>query len=49
MKQVKKLNGTACRAKELTEANAILTAEVTSFRETLDKTKVDAVKEYKDS
>ena len=46
---MKKLNGIACQAKELTEANAILTAEVTSLRETLDKTKADAVKEYKDS
>ena len=37
--QVKKLDGTARRAEELIKANAILTAEVTSLCETLDKSK----------
>lgn len=36
-------------AKELTEANAILTAEVTSLRESMDKAKADAIEEYKNS
>ena len=47
-KQVKKLEGSTHRAKELTDANAILTAEVTSLRESLDRAKADAVEEYKD-
>ena len=46
--QVKKLEGSTHRAEELTDANAILTAEVTSIRESLDKAKADAVEEYKD-
>lgn len=31
------------------EANAILTAEVTSLRESMDKAKADAIEEYKNS
>ena len=46
--QVKKLEGSTHRAKELTNANAILTAEVTSLSESLDRAKADAVEEYKD-
>ena len=46
--QVKKLEGSTHRAKELTDANAILTAEVTSLSESLDRAKADAVEEYKD-
>ena len=46
--QVKKLEGSTHRAKELMDANAILTAEVTSLRESLNWAKADAVEEYKD-
>lgn len=46
--QVKKLEGSTHRAKELMDANAILTAEVTSLRESLDRAKADVVEEYKD-
>ena len=49
MEQVKKLNGATRRVEELTEANAILTAEVTSLHESIDKVKADVVEEYKDS
>lgn len=47
--QVKKLNGAIRWVEELTKANAILTAKVASLHETLDKAKVDAVEEHKDS
>lgn len=47
--QVKKLDGATNRAKELTEANAILMAEVTSLHKSMDKAKADAIKEYMDS
>ena len=46
---MKKLDGATSRAKELTEANAILMAEVTSLHESMDKAKADAIKEYMDS
>ena len=49
MEQVKKLDGATCWAEELTEAYAILMAEVTSLCESIDKVKADAVEEYKDS
>lgn len=48
-KQVKNLNGATRRAEELTEANTILTAEVTSIYETWDKARADAIEDYKDS
>lgn len=47
--QVKKLDGATYRDKELTEADSILTADVTSLRKSMDKAKADAIKEYKDS
>ena len=49
MEQVKKLDSSTCRAEELTKANAILTVEVTSLCESIDKVKADVVEEYKDS
>ena len=49
MEQVKKLDGATCRTEELTKANAILTAEVTSLRDSIDKAKANAIEEYKDS
>lgn len=48
MEQVKKLDDVTRWAEELMEANAILTAEVTSLRESIDKAKANAVEEYKD-
>lgn len=48
MEQVKKLDGASPWAKEFTEANAILTAEVTSLYESTDKAKAVAIEEYKD-
>ncbi|XP_065623903.1 uncharacterized protein LOC136065115 [Quercus suber] len=48
-KQVKKLNGATGQAKELMEANAILTVEITFLCESIDKAKADTVEEYKDS
>ena len=47
--QVKKLDGATRQAKKLTEANAILTAEVTSLRKSMDKVKADTIQEYMDS
>nr|POE77232.1 hypothetical protein CFP56_36646 [Quercus suber] len=47
--QVKKLNGATRGIEELMEANAILTAEMTSLRESINKAKANVVKEYKDS
>ena len=47
--QVKKLDDATRWAEELTEANAILTAEVTSLRESIDKAKANSIEEYKDS
>lgn len=46
--QVKKLDGASHQAEKLVDANSILMAEMTSLRE-IDKFKVDAVKEFKDS
>ena len=48
MEQVKKLDDVTRWAEELMEANAILTAEVTSLHESIDKAKANAVEEYKD-
>lgn len=46
--QVKKLDGASCWVEELTEVNAILTNEVTSLQESMDKAKAEAFEEYKD-
>ena len=46
---MKKLDGAFRQAEELVKANSILTAEITSFRESIDKFKADAVEEFKDS
>lgn len=48
MEQVKKLDDVTRWAEELMEANAILTAEVTFLRESIDKAEANAVEEYKD-
>ena len=49
MEQVKKLDSATCRAEELTVANAILTVEVTSLCESIDKAKANTIEEYKNS
>ena len=46
---MKKLDSASCQDEELIEANSILTAMVASLRESMDKVKVDAIEEYKDS
>ena len=46
---MKKLDGASRQAEELVKANSILMAEITSFRESIDKFKADAVEEFKDS
>lgn len=47
--QVKKLDGAFRRVEKLVKANSILTVEMTSLRESIDKFKADTVKEFKDS
>lgn len=48
-KQVKKFDRASCRAEELAEANSILMAKMTCLQESIDKSKADAVEEFKDS
>lgn len=45
---MKKLDGASCWVEELTKVNAILTNEVTSLQESMDKAKAEAFEEYKD-
>lgn len=46
---MKKLDGAFRRVEKLVKANSILTVEMTSLRESIDKFKADTVKEFKDS
>lgn len=47
--KVTQLEGIAYLVEELTKANTNLTIELTAFHEQVDKVKVDAIQEFKDS